>query len=84
MNILYFNVYKKNIFLAFYGVLFPQDEEPAFSNYRLWESLGFIIAYAFSNLLCVDVKLYILLGVIIAGMAGYLAIEVLERSKLKK
>lgn len=68
---------------AFYGVLFPHDEEPSFSNYRLWESLGFIIAYIFSNLLCVKVKLYILLGVILVGMIGYFVIEFLERRKKK-
>ncbi|ODN04684.1 UNC93-like protein [Orchesella cincta] len=69
---------------AFYGVLFPQDEEPSFSNYRLWESLGFIIAYVFSNILCVKIKLYILLAVIIVGMLGYFVIEILERKKSKK
>lgn len=66
---------------AFYGVLFPQDEEPSFSNYRLWESLGFIMAYVFSNVLCVNVKLYILLGVISAGMMGYFIVEFLERKR---
>ena len=30
---------------ALYGVLFANEEEAAFSNYRLWESLGFIIAF---------------------------------------
>ena len=32
-------------FAALYGVLFENDEEAAFSNYRLWESAGFIIAF---------------------------------------
>ena len=35
---------------AFYGVLFPNNEEAAFSNYRLWESVGFIIAFAYTRL----------------------------------
>lgn len=69
--------------VALYGVLFPQDEEPSFSNYRLWESLGFIIAYIFSNVLCVNVKLYILLAVIACGMVGYFIIEFLERRRKK-
>ena len=30
---------------ALYGILFPSKEEAAFSNYRLWESIGFIIAF---------------------------------------
>ena len=34
---------------AFYGVLFPESEEAAFSNYRLWESVGFIIAFAYTS-----------------------------------
>ena len=28
---------------ALYGVLFANNEEAAFSNYRLWESLGFVL-----------------------------------------
>ena len=30
---------------ALYGVLFASEEEAAFSNYRLWESFGFFIAF---------------------------------------
>ena len=30
---------------AFYGVMFVGNEEPAFANYRLWESLGFVFIY---------------------------------------
>lgn len=69
--------------LAFYGVIFPQDEEAAFSNYRLWESVGFILAYVFSNVLCVRPKLWILVGVITVGMAGYFIIESKEFSRKK-
>jgi hypothetical protein len=29
--------------LAFYGCLFPNESEAAFSNYRLWESVGIAI-----------------------------------------
>ena len=34
---------------ALYGVLFPNEEEAAFSNYRLWESLGFLLAFVTSS-----------------------------------
>ena len=30
---------------ALYGNIFVSDEEAAFSNYRLWESLGFLVAF---------------------------------------
>ncbi|XP_023214108.1 protein unc-93 homolog A-like [Centruroides sculpturatus] len=61
---------------SLYGVLFPKNEEAAFANYRLWESLGFIIAFAYSSSLCITIKLYILLIVLVVGMMGYLTIEI--------
>ena len=39
-------------FVAFYGVIFAKKEEAAFSNHRLWESIGFIIAYAYGSFIC--------------------------------
>ena len=68
---------------ALYGVLFESDEEAAFSNYRLWESLGFIFAYLLQINVCIDVKLWIVLAVLLSGMAGYLVIEVMESRKKK-
>ena len=31
---------------SIYGVLFESNQEAAFTNFRLWESLGFAISYA--------------------------------------
>ena len=61
-----------------YSVLFPKEAEAAFSNYKLWESLGFILAYICSTLLCVAAKIYILIACLALGVAGYAAIEVME------
>ena len=69
---------------GFYGFIFAGNEEAAFSNYRLWESLGFIIAYAYSSYICVDTKLYVLLGILISGMLGYFIVEFLQRKKSNK
>ncbi|XP_042862812.1 UNC93-like protein isoform X2 [Penaeus japonicus] len=63
---------------ALYGVIFPGQSEAAFSNYRLWESLGFIIAYACSTVLCIEAKITILLVFISLGAVGYYIIEVIE------
>ena len=71
----------KLFFSALYGILFEKHEEAAFSNYRLWESLGFIFAYILQNTVCVNVKLWVLLAVLAVGMAGYLAIEVKQWRK---
>ncbi|KAK9411735.1 protein unc-93A-like [Crotalus adamanteus] len=42
---------------ALYGILFEKHKEAAFANYRLWESLGFVIAFGYSTFLSVSIKL---------------------------
>lgn len=69
--------------LAFYGVIFPNDKEAAFSNQRLWNSIAFATAFGYSTFLCVDVKLYIMISVLLAGVSGYVTIEVYEYRKPK-
>ncbi|MEE6475338.1 hypothetical protein FKM82_010717 [Ascaphus truei] len=66
---------------ALYGVLFDDHKEAAFANYRLWESLGFVIAYGYSTFICVSVKLYILLSVLVVSMVLYECVEYLEYKK---
>ncbi|XP_056419320.1 protein unc-93 homolog A-like [Hyla sarda] len=67
---------------SLYGLLFEDHKEAGFANYRLWESMGFMIAYAYSTFLCVSVKLYILLGVLILGMVLYACVEYVEHKKM--
>ena len=69
---------------ALYGVLFESDEEAAFSNYRLWESLGFIFAYILQTQICIYTKLWVVLAVLFTGLAGYLTIEAMERKRKAK
>ncbi|KAM9316720.1 protein unc-93 homolog A-like [Gastrophryne carolinensis] len=66
---------------ALYGVLFQDHKEAAFANFRLWESIGFVIAFAYSNLLCVSVKLYVVLTSLLLGMILYLVVEFIEYRK---
>ncbi|KAJ8009050.1 hypothetical protein DPEC_G00084810 [Dallia pectoralis] len=63
---------------SLYGVLFPRHKEAAFANYRMWESLGFVIAFAYSTFICLDTKLYILLAVLVLSMVTYLWVEFQE------
>lgn len=60
---------------AIYGILFPRDKEAAFANYRMWESLGFVIAFAYSTFLCLEYKLYILLAVLVLTVVTYPIVE---------
>ncbi|KAJ3607211.1 hypothetical protein NHX12_026724 [Muraenolepis orangiensis] len=64
---------------ALYGVLFPRTKEAAFANYRMWESLGFVIAFAYSTFISVEIKLYILLTVLLLTAVTYPIVEYGER-----
>ena len=77
------NTTNPGYFAALYGVLFPDNEEAAFSNYRLWESIGFIIAYVLNNVACVRAHTWVVVGFLTAGMAGYFVVEIKERMTSK-
>ena len=67
---------------ALYGCLFANDEEAAFSNYRLWESAGFIFAFATNAAgVCVFPKIITTIVFLGLGMLGYLILELFERRK---
>ncbi|NXX64496.1 UN93A protein, partial [Spizella passerina] len=63
---------------ALYGILFEKNKEAAFANYRLWESVGFVIAFAYSTKLQVYIKASIVLSVLALSMLTYGAVEYLE------
>ena len=60
---------------ALYSILFTENIEAAFSNYKLWESTGFIISFLYSSYICVAYKIIILLSVLTLGMLGYMIVE---------
>ncbi|XP_056283607.1 protein unc-93 homolog A isoform X3 [Pseudoliparis swirei] len=60
---------------ALYGILFPREKEAAFANYRMWESLGFVIAFAYSTFICLEYKLYIVLAVLLLSAITYPMVE---------
>jgi hypothetical protein len=64
---------------AFYGVLFADNDEAAFSNYRLWESSGFVLFYIITPYIRIRTALIILLIFLTLGMSGYGATEYRSR-----
>ena len=44
----------------------------------MWESLGFVIAFAYSTFLCLEYKLYILLAVLVLTVLTYPIVEYYE------
>lgn len=61
--------------MSLYGILSPGKEEAAFSNYDLWLSLGFIVGFGISSVLYTYLKVYLMLGLLLIGMAAYLMME---------
>jgi len=70
-------------FSALYGYLFTNNPEAAFANYRLWESLGFIMAFGYSSFRCTDLKLYVCIAFLTVGMLLYGVTELLQRTKAR-
>lgn len=69
---------------AFYGILFPNTSEPAFSNYRLWEATGFSLFYLITPYIRVRLSLIILLVFLSAGIVGYALAEYRRRASERK
>ena len=69
---------------AFYGALFVKNDEAAFSNYRLWESIGFVIFYIITPYIRIRIALIILLIFLTAGLTGYGLTEYRWKMKNKK
>lgn len=69
---------------SYSGILFPGKEEAAFSNFRLWESTGSVITYILSPYLCMNIKIYLLLLLLVIGVAGYTAVEYVHRKNRRE
>ncbi len=45
----------------------------------MWESIGQVIVFGYSNALCTSIKLYILTSFLILGFCGYALTEIISR-----
>lgn len=68
---------------ALYGVLFIKHDEAAFSNYRLWESIGFVLFYIITPHIRIRTALIILIVFLTLGMTGYAITEIRWREHEK-
>ena len=69
-------------FLAYFGVLFPSDQEAAFSMLRVGQSVGFVISFAYGDYLCVYVKIYILTALMVLSIIlCYVADRINDRAQ---
>ncbi|XP_038061555.1 protein unc-93 homolog A-like [Patiria miniata] len=59
------------------GVIFPENQEPAFSNYRLFQAVGFCIYFGLSTAaaVCVIHKLITIAVLLFVGLVLYYTVE---------
>ncbi|XP_049952441.1 protein unc-93 homolog A-like [Schistocerca serialis cubense] len=66
---------------ALFGILFRGNEQAAYSNFRVFESVGFIVSYAYSPVLCTHVKLWLMAGLLAVAAGCYWSAEWLARRR---
>lgn len=69
---------------ALYGVLFTDNNEAAFSNFRLWESSGFALFFILIPRIRTQTTLIILLVFLSLGIIGYSIAEYRWRTNERK
>ena len=68
--------YNSTFILGLVGILFPSTErEAAFASLRMYESVGFCMGFGYAQFLCMDIKMFILGGVLLFGMTNYFLME---------
>mgnify|MGYP003692096695 CR=1 FL=1 len=63
------------LIVALVGLAFSDKQEPAFSNLRMFQALGFTVGYLYSNHLCEYLKLYIAGGQLVLSMILVFVVE---------
>ena len=66
---------------AICGIYFPEDKEGAFSQFKLWQAVGWITSYSYGKHLRTYAKIYIFISFSVLGILGYLMTELLNRKQ---
>ncbi|XP_071091679.1 protein unc-93 homolog A-like isoform X1 [Haliotis cracherodii] len=65
------------------GVLFPDQFEEAFTGMRVMQGLGPTIAFAYAQFFCMATKIYIMAGICVLALVGYLIADHIVRKERK-
>ena len=66
-----------NYISALLGLLFPDDAEASFSNFRLWQMVGHVTLYISRVYLCSMAVLALSLVMLILAIMSYIALEIM-------
>ena len=64
--------------------MFVENTEGAFSAYRFFEAIGFVLGYVYNKFICVDTKTYILMALHVIGSALYYLTEYVNKKQERK
>lgn len=59
--------------------MFQDNTQGAFCTFRFWEGIGLLFGYASGSFMCIDHKLYMLLGLLVLSAATYYVTEYVQR-----
>ena len=69
---------------ALIGSVFSSNQEPAYANLRMFQALGFTIAYMYSKFLCEYIKLYIAAAFVVGAVSLQTIVEIRVKRSDKK
>nr|XP_039257119.1 protein unc-93 homolog A-like [Styela clava] len=73
----------RNCTMDFYTEYFLHNQEISFTIWNFWITLGIAVAFFWSPYLCVSVKLYIQIGLLIFGIMCYVGAEYIHYKEKK-
>ena len=76
-------IFLRTKFSALHGSVFVKNQEAAFSNYRLFKSIGSLVAFGYANTISTAEKIYVCLGTLIVGIIGYILCEIIHTRRYK-
>ncbi|XP_060601850.1 protein unc-93 homolog A-like isoform X2 [Ruditapes philippinarum] len=72
------------VLTALHNLYFVENRDIALSSFRLLNSIGWAISFGYSNWLCSNVKMYILIGVLLTSLATVIYLDVKHRRRRKR
>ena len=64
-----------HVFTGLVNLSCPDEHDVAFQNFRMLQGLGACLAFMLGSFVCVAVKLYILIGLLIVATLFYVVVE---------
>lgn len=71
-------------FSGLFGMMFTDNKEAAFAGLKMCQSISACILFVTAKYICTAIKIYVLIGLLIYAMGGYLVLELQQRCEKKR